>query len=180
MLRSRAMRKLLASSLLLALALTTACKNKDATPPGTTILNWDQTKATRPTFVAAKAGTHAVKNVTINWPTAIGGVVVMSLRVETATVEFDEGKDHVTQTSPVAVSAKLIENGDWTASGKCDGPDYQMPSVNGDGGLTTPMGMVLDCSINVQKPPSNEILSLRITGDGKIEPWGTDKPVSIK
>jgi hypothetical protein len=155
------------------------CAPKDATAPGTSIVAWDASKSSRPTIVTAKVGAHAQKDATITWTPVLGHAVVASVHVETAPVDYEEEGHHVSQTSPVAVSAKLVQNDYWKATGKCDGPNYQMPSTGPDGALVTPQGMILDCMINIEQGGSNEILSMRITGDGKVEPSASGK-VEIK
>jgi len=170
--------RLLASLALLAAA---ACgKPKDATPAGTTVLDWTTANASRATIPTAKIGARKAQDAKVVWTTAMGDKVEMTLHVETAPVEFDEGKEHVSQTSPVAVAMKVTANDKLALKGSCDGPNYQMPSVGADGGFVTPQGMLLDCNVNATLGPSNDILSFRVDGAGKVEPWGVGGKVDIR
>lgn len=152
-----------------ALPLLLACgKPKDATPPGV-VVDWDLSKSSRTTMVSAKIGTRASKDRTIAWTPVMGHPVTATLHYESAKVEYVEGGANQSQTTIVAVSVKLGSNDYWRVTGKCDGPDYQMPSVGADGGLVTTQGMIVSCSVGIAQAGSNENLHLTWVGDGPLE-----------
>jgi hypothetical protein len=153
--------------LFILLLLVVDCTPKDATPVGTTVLDWDTSKASRATVTTAKVGARTKKDVTVKWTPIMGHPVTATLHVESAPIDFVETGKPVSQTSVVAVSMKLTTNDYWKATGKCSGPDYQMPSIV-DGGFVTANGMVVQCSVNIEQSGSNEILDLVWTGDGPV------------
>jgi len=174
MLRLILMRTTLLLVLLVA-STSVACKNKDATPPGTVVLSWDRSRATRATFVTGTPGPTTNKDIKIEADTDFGKPR-LSLHLETADVTFEEGGKSGTYSSAVVVTAKVDDAGDFAITGKCDGPNYQMPNASGD----TPKAMALDCSLNMVKGQSNAILGLQIYGDGNVIPSLAGGKVELK
>jgi len=123
-------------------------KTNPVTPPGTVVVEWDHTKATRADFAKAKVGPHAAKDfkATVSHPDTPPYTV--TVHVEEADVDYVEGGQPVHQHAPVVMKITVTDNGGWELSGNCmDGPNYEMPSVGPDGGLVTPMGMQQDCLV---------------------------------
>ena len=149
-----------------------ACQKNAGTPPGTEILRWDASKATRRSVAtAAEIGPRATKDMTFRARPERKGTATFAVHVETAPIEVDEGGKRSRQTAPVAVRVTVERNADWTLQARCaDGPNYRMPSAAG----ATPEEMVLSCDVSmVYQDTFNDVtylLTLEIAGDGSVHP----------
>ncbi len=170
-------RSILLSTLGLAgcLALAGCVERLPVTPGGTTLFEWDLSRATRSAVRTAKIGprTATDKKLVI---TEGDAPFTVDLHLETAEIDFEEAGQKVHQIAPVLLRAKVAANDKWSLSGKClDGPNYKMPAAGPGGELVTPLGMVQDCSIRHHRnaglifKSSYELgLMMQIHADGTI------------
>ena len=153
----------------------TACKNKDATPTGTVLTDWNPSQATRASFTKAAIGARTKRDVRMKLePPNKGGPIEITLAIEYAPVDFEEDAKTVHHTSIVSLRAVVAKNEDWTATAKCDGPDYQFGPVDETGKPTTPEAMVLRCNFILKNGPDfTYSQSLWMQGDRVIKPDGS-------
>jgi hypothetical protein len=138
-------------SLLVAATVLCGCgKSTPVTPPATVVAEWDSSKASRVPLRSAKIGARTSKDfkVTIDKQAPL----VLSVHTEVAPVTFEEAGANVEQTSPVLIRVKVESNSAWDVSGKCtDGPNYGWGPVDATGKMTSPKGMLQDCTIHYQR-----------------------------
>ncbi len=166
---------------LLILACVVGCNatKNPVTATGTELFSWDNTKSSRPGVVKAVVGAHTTKDYVVMDAREGAPPITVDVHVEVAPIDFEEAGHPVHQTSPVAIRATVKDNTGWELAGKCDdGPNYQMPSVNADGGLDTPLGMRQDCMISEHRTAGTVLKStwavgftLDFYGDGKVVPF---------
>jgi hypothetical protein len=134
--------------LALLLLLASCGKSNPVTPPGTVLVDWDASKATRAEFAKATIGARAAKDYTFTVSPKDTPPYTLTVHVELADVDYVEAGNPVHQRAPVAIKATIKSNTGWELSGACgDGPNYKMPSIAPDGGFLTPMGMMQECTI---------------------------------
>lgn len=165
------MRRLLVLALIV---LSPACKSTTTTPPGTDVVRWDKSMATRESVPGAKElGERATTDRKVVVHPDLKGPVTLKLHIVTAPIELVESRTS-RHTTPVEIRATIDANDDWTINGKCDrGPDYQTGPVDGKGVMTSPEAMVLSCFVDMKYASTfrdlSTLLRLVIKGDGTVE-----------
>jgi hypothetical protein len=166
--------------LLVTLLLNGCGPSNPVTPAGTTLFEWDRSKSVRAGVRDGKLGTKTSKDYKITFDKKAPFVV--SLHVEVAPIEFDEGGETVKQTTPVQIRATVHANDAWDLSGRClEGPHYLMGPIDASGKMVSPMGMLQDCSIRFHRTSGVVFKStyqlgrtLNISGNGTVTAFPAD------
>lgn len=158
----------------LALAACNSTKNP-VTKSGTTLFEWDYTKASRAPFAAATVGTRTSKDFLVDVHVKDTPPFSVLVHADFAPVDFVEDGKPRHHTAPVAIKATVKDNDGWDLSGKCDeGPSYPM-AVDDAGALTAPLAMVQDCLISHHRKTSMSSwelgFTLNVYGDGTMKPF---------
>jgi hypothetical protein len=152
---------------MLLIAGLAACNaNKDATPSGTNVLDWDTSKTTRPAFKTAAFDGKQVKDQSMTFAIAEIDQVKLKVHVETATAKYQEDGNAMQLAAVTAISATVEDGKDYTFSaGKCTGPNYDLASADQRASYT-----ILDCQIAARKPHIQGFVFFQMKGDGTILP----------
>lgn len=150
------------------------------TSSGTTLFDWEYTRATRPGFAKATVGARTAKDFVVDVKPKRSPPFRVDVHVDVATVDYVEHKENEHHIAPVAIKASVTENTGWQLSGSCrEGPNEEH---------RTPLLMTEECSITgdrvagtLLKSSSNVGFALHIHGDGTVEPFpGDDVTVTPK
>lgn len=153
----------------LGLLMLIGCGSDKPTAVGTVVIEWDRSKSERDNIKTAKAAGDLISHKKL---VKAAGTPDKPFSVEldfevTPLSVMEDGKT-ARHSAPTKIVAKVASNDFWTLSGKCKGPDYQLPS-----GGKTPEAMVLQCDLKMRHGDSHdEILPLQIYGDGNINAVG--------
>lgn len=147
------------------------CKNKNATPVGAVVLDWDPSDSTRSTFLKASIGARTRKNVRMTLaPPEKDGPAQLLLAIEVAPVDFEENGKIVHHTSVVSLRAAVEKNEDWTISTECRGPDLRL-DVGPDGPRGISEDMVVRCTFELDNGRTLTYWrELWMQGDGVVKP----------
>lgn len=148
------------------------CKNKDATPVGAVVLEWNPSKSTRATFTRVSIGARTQTKVRMTLePPEKGGPAQLSLAIDVAPVDFEEDGKVLHHTSVVSLQATVEKNEDWTLTTECRGPDLRL-DIGPDGPRGISEDMVLRCTFELSNsrtfPPYSRELWMQ--GDGVVKP----------
>ena len=167
--------------LLALLPLTgSACNSthNPVTAPGTVIIDWDNTKATRIGVKTATVGPHTPKDFTVEVHRGDGAPPFSyDLHLELAPVDYEEGGRPAHHTAAVVIKLTVKDNTGWDLSGGCDsGPDYQFGPVDSQGRMEAPLAMIQNCATHEHREGGRVFRSswavgtfFQILGDGKVE-----------
>ena len=154
---------------ILPLLVLAACShaNKDATPVGAKVFDWDATKSDRAAIKTAQF-TDIKPIDRSETVTACGGDIKIKLKLhmETGTATYDEGGSHMQVPALHALTATVEDGADFTfAPGKCEGPNYELTAPG-----QAPHYTLLDCHARVNKPNNDCLIYLQLKGDGTLLP----------
>jgi hypothetical protein len=143
------------------------------TSNGTSLFEWDYTKATRTGFAKATVGARTPKDFVVDVKPKDTPPFQLDVHVDFAPVDFEEGGKVVHHTAPVAIKASVKDNTGWKLTGSCqEGPNYQMDAS---------LAMLQDCNIGEHRIAGTVLKSswdigftLDIYGDGTIKPFPAD------
>jgi hypothetical protein len=173
-------------ALLLAVASAPlGCKRNATTPPGTEVLRWEASHATRRSVATAKElGPRLTKDTKIVARPDRRGPVTFALHLTIAPLEVVKNGKASRHDAPVAVHATVEANTDWTLAGRCwDGPHDQLPTIV-DGKPLAPEALILTCSISMKYEDSYSdlftSLAIEVKGDGTARPALTGGTASVE
>lgn len=150
--------------MLLVAGLAACNANKDATPSGTNVLDWDASKTTRPAFKTATFDGKQVKDQSMTFAVADIDQVKLKVHLETATAKYQEGDSAMQLAAVTAIRATVEDGKDYTFSaGRCTGPNYDLTAPGQPSSYT-----ILDCQIAARKPHIQGFVSFQMKGDGTI------------
>jgi len=142
--------------------------NKDATPAGMKVLDWDASKSDRAAFKTATFDGKQAKDQSATFTVSDKDNVKLKLHVETATATYQEGGAAMQIASVTALTATVEDGKDYTfGAAKCDGPNYELTAPDQPPGYT-----LLDCHIAATKPNTQSSVFFQMKGDGTILPSG--------
>jgi len=157
--------------MLLVAALAACQANKDATPVGTKVLDWDTSKTTRPAFKTATFDGKQVKDQSMTFAVMDTDQVKLKVHLETATAKYQEDTSAMQLGVITAISATVEDGKDYTFSaGGCEGPNYELTAPGQAPGYS-----ILDCRIAANKPHVQAFVVFDMKGDGTILPPGPAK-----
>ena len=170
-----------------AFAACNATKNP-VTSNGTTLVDWDYTKATRAGFAKATVGARTSKDFVVDSKPEGAPPIQFDVHVELAPVDFEEGGETVHHTAPVAIKISVKDNTGWDLAGKCEeGPNYQFGPVDAKGRMETPAAMREDCDVSEHRHQGTVLertwqigFTLNLYGDGNVKPFGENVTVRPK
>lgn len=147
-----------------------ACNSHPKSEPGSDILSWDRSQATRASVPKAAAKGDAVVFEYEIVATMQQGEVAFDLRMEATPLEIVEDGKTTTHRVPTKMEATVTKPGGYLVTGKCnDGPHYKMPSSGPDGGLVTPDPMLIGCRIKMTRGPNfTEAILVQAYADGEV------------
>lgn len=152
------------SFVLLVLVLSACPKKAEGTAAGTRVIDWKLAQSDRESIRSATTAEVVKKEVPFTSHPTKDSTVVLTLRLETATVTFTEDGKPTTHTAPISVSADVVEGGGYTfGATQCSGPHYQLAAPG-----EAPREMLLQCSVRVKKSDADVLVSFTARGD-KVE-----------
>ncbi len=150
------------------------CQKNAPTPKGTQVLSWERSQSSRPEIVGAtESGPRKITDQKVGATPDAMGPVRLDVHLETARLAFVSGGEKVEHTVPVALTVKVDDNKEWTASGSCtSGPHFRMGSIESNGKMKSPEAMLLQCTVKLYYKSSSKDLtygvSLELSGDGAV------------
>lgn len=152
-----------------------ACQKNTPSPKGTQVLSWARGQSSRPEIASApELGTRKISDQKVVATPDAMGPILLDVHLETARFAFVSGGEKVEHTAPAALTVKVDDNKEWTASGSCpDGPNFRMGPIDSSGKMKSPEAMLLQCTVKLYYKSTSKDLSygvfLELSGDGKLE-----------
>lgn len=135
-------------------------ENKDATPDGTTVLEWDLGKTDQAPMKTATLEDKKPLDVVQVMAPADDTKVKLKLHLELATAKYRDGDQAKTARVLVAIKAVLGDGNDFTFhDGKCVGPKQSLAAST-----------VVDCSIRTDRPGFEGGVFFEVFDDGRVAP----------
>ena len=137
--------------------------NKNATPKGTKVIDWDASKSDREAFKTASFDGKKPADQMIDVK-ACADAIKLQLHYETATAKYQEAGTAVEIAAFASLTATVVDGKDFTLSAsKCDGPNYDLGAPG-----QAPSYTILDCHFKATKPNNECAPMFQIKGDGTI------------
>jgi hypothetical protein len=174
--KTRYARRVRAAILLLFVACNAT--HNPITAPGTVLIDWDNTKATRPGVKTATVGPHIPMNYQVSVAHEGAPDITYDLHLELAPLDYEEGGTHAHHLAAVVIKATVKDNTGWDLSGDCEsGPDYQMGAIDTKTGqMDAPLAMIERCMLHEHRVAGRVFKSswavgtwLEIYGDGTVK-----------